>query len=115
MIYYEFLKLKIISGINKKFSEKEKHTSRHVAAPGSATCPADVSTGSATADVIITSVLTWSMLIKSTVNWSTARSAVRGQWGPSVSLTGETDMWIPRAGLKGKKKRCTVLVGSKGN
>ena len=57
MIYYDFLKLKIISRINKRFSAKEKHTARHVAAPGSATCPADVSMTSArgppNADVIM--------------------------------------------------------------
>ena len=55
MIYYEFLKLETISGIKLRFSEKEIHTGRHVAAPESATCPADVSTGPPNADVIMAS------------------------------------------------------------
>ena len=54
MIYYEFLKHKTNSGINKRFSEKEKHIG-NVAAPESATCPADVSTGPPNADVFMAS------------------------------------------------------------
>ena len=86
LIYYDFLKLKTISGIIKRFSGKEKHTARHVAAPGSAMCPADVSMMSArgppNADVIMTSVLTWSMLTKSTgpcvsgVSWAHVSAAL---------------------------------------
>ena len=82
MIYYEFLKLKTIFGINKRFSKKENHTVSHVAASGRATCHANISTGSTSADVIMTSVLTWSTLTMSTVNRSTSE---RGQLGPCVS------------------------------
>ena len=92
LIYYDFLKLIIISGINKRFSEKEKHTTRHVAASRRATCHADVSTRSANADIIMTSVLTWSTLTKSMVNEvhihvgsTSQRHCVPEQWVARVS------------------------------
>ena len=48
-----FLSLKAFSRINKRFLEKEIHTTCHMAASGRATCHADISTGSASADVIV--------------------------------------------------------------
>ena len=47
LTYYEFSKIKSYSGINKRFSKKEKHTARHVVPSGRATCHADVSITSA--------------------------------------------------------------------
>jgi hypothetical protein len=47
IIYYEFSKEKPISEINKRVSEKKNTKQRHVAAPGRATCHADISMMSA--------------------------------------------------------------------
>ena len=115
MIYYEFLKLKTIFGINKRLSEKENHTVSHVAASGRAMCHPDVSTGSADADVIMTSALTWSTLTKSVVNGSTARSAGSVVIGSHQTVSQETLTCGPRvSGLKKKETMGRLVAGLKG-
>ena len=69
-----------------------------MAAPKSATCPADVSTGSATADVSV------DMVNIDQVNGQLVNVQVSEV--PPVSLTRDTDMWDPRIRVKkGKGKR----------
>ena len=50
-----FLSLKAISAINKRFSQKENHTGWHMATQESATCPAGVSMTSAQGQQLLTS------------------------------------------------------------
>ena len=61
-----------------------------MAASGHATCHVDISTGSADADVIMTSALTWSTLTESVVNGSTARSAGSMVSGSHQTVSQET-------------------------
>ena len=86
--------------------EKEKHTARHVAAPGSATCPADVSMTSArgllNANVIMAcDDVSVDLVNVDQVNGQTGSTS---RWGPHVSST-ESQTGGSRVSGPGKRKR----------
>ena len=90
--------------------QKIKHTARHVAASGHATCYADVSMTSARGQQMLMSALTWSTLTKPTVNGFDQANGQRvhfssGSAGPTCQWHRVTDGWGPHIRVFRKRKR----------